>query len=77
VVEGEDLQAAEVAEVAEVEDLQAVEAAEAEEEEGFPLFNHSHRWEHQEDKREMLNQWDNSPPSSTGTEPSQKGSLTC
>jgi hypothetical protein len=74
-MEVEDLQAAEV------EGLQAVEAVEAEEEEeeeeeGFPLFNHSHRWEHQEDKREMLNQWDNSPPSSTGTEPSQKGSLT-
>jgi hypothetical protein len=71
VAEVEDLQ------VAEVEDLQAAEAAEAEVGEGFLLFNHSHRWEHQEDKREMLNQWDNSPPSLTGTEPSQKGSLTC
>jgi hypothetical protein len=63
----------EAAEVAEVEDLQA---AEAEVEEAFPLFNHSHRWEHQEDKHEMSNQWDSSLPSSTETEPSQKGSLT-
>jgi hypothetical protein len=70
-----DLQAAEAMEV-EVEDLQAVEAAEAEVEEVFPLSNHSHRWEHWEDKREMLNQWDSSLPSSTETEPSQKGSLT-
>jgi hypothetical protein len=76
VAEVEDLQATE-AEVAEVEDLQAAEAVEAEVEEGFPLYNHSHRWEHREDKHGMLNQWDNSPPSSTGTEPSQKGSLTC
>jgi hypothetical protein len=62
---------------AEVEDLQAVEAAEAEVGEDFLLFNHSHCREHQEDKLEMLNQWDNSPPSSTGTEPNQKGLLTC
>jgi hypothetical protein len=61
----------------EVEDLQAAEAVEAEVEEVFPLSNHSHRWEHQEDKRETLNQWDNSLPSSMGTEPNQKGSLTC
>ena len=60
----------------EVGDLQAAEAAEAEVEEGFPLFNHSHHWEHQEDKCEMLNQWDNFPPSSTETEPSQKDSST-
>jgi endonuclease I len=80
VAEAEDLQAAEAVEdlqAAEAaEDLQAAEAAEAEEEEVFPLFNHSHRWEHQEDKREMLNQWDNSPPSSTETEPNRKDSLT-
>jgi hypothetical protein len=50
VAEVEDLQAVEAAGVAEVEDLQAVEA---EVEEGFPLFNHSHHWGHQEDKREM------------------------
>jgi hypothetical protein len=56
------------------EDLQAVEVAEVEE--VSPLFNHSHRWEHQEDKHKTLNQWDNSLPSSTETEPSQKGSLT-
>jgi len=75
VVEEEAVEAVEAAEVAEVEDLQAVEAAEAEVEEGSPLFNHSHRWEHQEDKHETLNQWDNSPPSSTETEPNRKDSL--
>jgi hypothetical protein len=73
----EDLQAEEAAEVAEVEDLPVAEAAEVGVEEDFPLFNHSHHWQRQEDKRETLNQWDNSLPSSTGTEPSQKGSLTC
>jgi hypothetical protein len=67
----EDLQAEEVAEE---EDLQAAEAAEVEVEEVFPLFNHSLRWEHQEDKHETLNQWDNSLPSSTETEPNQKDS---
>jgi hypothetical protein len=68
--------------VAEEEAVETVEAAEVAEvevevEEVFPLFNHSHRWEHQEDKHETLNQWDSSPPSSMETEPSQKGSLTC
>jgi hypothetical protein len=72
-VEG-DLQAAEAAEVEVEEDLQAAEATEVEVEEDSLPFNHSHRWEHQEDKRETLNQWDNSLPSSTGTEPNQKGS---
>jgi hypothetical protein len=75
VVEEEAVEMVEAAEVAEVEDLQAAEAAEAEVEEGFPLFNHSHRWEHQEDKRETLNQWDNFPPSSMETEPNRKDSL--
>jgi hypothetical protein len=76
VAEEEAVETVVVAEVAEVEDLQAAEAAEAEVEEVFPLFNHSHRWEHQEDKHETSNQWDSSLPSSTETEPSQKGSLT-
>jgi hypothetical protein len=73
VAEVEDLQATEAAGVAEVEDPQA---AEVEVEEAFPLFNHSHHWGHQEDKRGMLNQWDSSLPSSMETEPNQKGSLT-
>jgi hypothetical protein len=73
VAEEEVVEAMEATKVAEVEDLQV---AEAEVEEVFPLFNHSQCWEHQEDKREMLNQWDSSLPSSTETEPSQKGSLT-
>jgi hypothetical protein len=75
VAEEEAVETVEVAEVAEVEDLQAAEAAEVEVEEVFPLFNHSHCWEHQEDKRETLNQWDNSPPFSTETEPNRKDSL--
>jgi hypothetical protein len=77
VVEEEAVETVEAAEVGEVEDLQVAEVAEAEVGEGFPLFNHSHRWEHQEDKHETLNQWDNSPPSSTETEPNQKDSLIC
>jgi hypothetical protein len=64
-------------EVAEEEAVETVAAAEvAEVEEVFPLFNHSHRWEHQEDKHETSNQWDSSLPSSTEIKPSQKGSLT-
>jgi hypothetical protein len=75
VAEVEDLQVAEVEDpqAAEVEDPQA---AEAEVEEVFPLFNHSHHWGHQEDKREMSNQWDSSLPSSMETEPNQKDSST-
>jgi hypothetical protein len=68
--------AVEAVEVEVAEDLQAGEVAEVEVEEVSPLFNHSHRWEHREDKHETLNQWDNSLPSLTETEPSQKGSLT-